>query len=152
MHDSTRHLIGYSLVALLVICICAIGCGARQKCQDPAQRNTVECAVVNSIVDCTTANATQLETQFGPVVQWLIAKATGADGSIDWGQVTDTVKSFGIADGMCVIATVVEDLTQKSTAAGGPGRPSHDSLATGFDQLRAKVAPGIRFHTPRGDL
>lgn len=152
MRTITAHLIVFfALFALsLTVAACA---GTISKCKDPAQRNTVECAVVNSVVDCTTPEASTLISEFSPIVEdWIVAKYTGADGTIDWSKAGEQLKSAGIADGMCVLASVVQKLSGKSTAEGGPGRPKAESLTVGFDTLRAKLAPGVQFKTAQGTL
>lgn len=142
----------HKAVAAIVVVFVLQSCAGLQKCQDPAQRNTLECAVVRDVVDCTTANATSLIGQFKTTVAALVAKYTGTDGAIDWNGLGDATKSFGIADGECVLADVIFDLMKRSSASGDGTHPKYESLSLGFDQLRSKRHPGVRFHTPDGDL
>ena len=144
-----------TFLSLVALSLTIHACATVSKCQDPAQRNTVECAVINSVVDCLTPEAKQLESEFGPLVKALIAKYTSSNGTIDWTTLANDAglnATTGVADGMCVIADVVKDLQTKVTAEGSATRPNYAALSVGFDVLRAKVAPGVKFRTRNGDL
>lgn len=137
---------------MLLLLVLESSCVSASKCAEPAHRNELLCAVRNDVVDCTTENAKVLVDQFGGLVEQLLAKATGADGAIDWDSVLPAVEKFGVADGGCVLASAVQGLLGRSQAEAGPGRPSHQSVAQGFDMTRSKLFPGIRFRTARGLL
>lgn len=147
-----RQLFTISLLFLSILAIASACCGAAQRCAEPAHRNELSCAVLHDVVDCTTTNAKTLIDQFEPAVIALLTGATSPDGVISWDKIEPAVSSFAVADGMCVLADVVGQLTRRSGAAGTPGSPTFESVSIGFDKVRAKLAPGVRFKTPSGEI
>lgn len=147
--------LGFTIVSLLAVC-----CGAAQKCREPANRNSPSCAIVNSVIDCTTDNAKTLVKEFGPAIVELIRTKTSTDGAIDWSSLEDATKSLGIADGMCVLASLTAKppapLKPQVVVGGGSSPPIRElnvsELRLGFDRVRSQLAPGVKFHTADGDL
>lgn len=141
-----------SVALAFVFLIALAACGSIQRCAEPEHRNEPACSIVNSVVDCTTANATTLIDQFEPAIVELIKAHTSADGIVDWPAIEPALSKFAIADGQCVLADVVGMLTRKSTAAGAPDRPKAESISDGFDVFRSKVSPGVKFKTRAGEI
>ena len=112
--------------------------------------------LVGNIVDCTTPGARDLISEFGPVLEQLIASSTGADGQVDWQRIKDATKSFAVEAGGCVLASAVQALqgsalkTPPGALRGVPVDP--EVLRRGFEEIRASQLAGKRFKTESGEL
>lgn len=123
-------------------------------CFQPAHRNDPGCAVLNQVVDCTEANVEALIPQFKPIVLELIAKATGADGTIDQAALDQSLIALGVKDGGCILADIENDYVNKPTGATAlPPRETkmRASYHQTFQDYRAKKWPGIKFKVRKPD-
>lgn len=112
-----------------------LGC----QCFQAAHRNDAQCAVINQIVDCTETAVVQNVSQFKPVVQQLIALATGAGGQIDWTRVETALETMGVKDGGCILASIEHDYLNPT----GPQLDQnvvamHLAYRDHFEEFRAK--------------
>jgi hypothetical protein len=113
--------------------------------------------VAGDVVDCTTAQAKELGTQFGPVVDELLTNATGNDGSVDWTRIRTATKSFALDTGACVLASAVaRALAPKTSDPNAPQAAGLEvdvvALRQGFEQLRNEAYGGKSFKTELGVL
>lgn len=133
-----RHIIS---IAILVLELAA-ACGPVKKTGDDARA---------SFVDCTTAQADQLATEFGPVVQQVIAKARDGSGKVDWDTVRGSLSSFGVRTGACVVADLIGGILSGKRTLTGVELAKEDARA-GFEKLRTELWRGARFKTYAGDI
>ena len=145
-----------NLISVIVmIAVTVSACGPAARCKDPANMNSVACEALNAAIDCTKGELPAVVTQFGPVVEQLIAEATGADGSVDWAHVEKMLGSLSSAYGSCVLGSIIENvLASPRKLAPGEVAPSADELKRGLTAFRTshKVNPGVVIHTAKGDL
>lgn len=141
---------------LVILAACDGGCGAINKCKDPANMNSVECTAINTAIDCTKNELPAVTTQFGPVVEQLIGEATGADGSVDWGHVEKMLGSLSASYGTCILGNIIENyMTAPPKLAPGEVKASVSTLKDGLNHARTtlwKLDPTVKIHTAKGDL
>lgn len=132
------------VITLLTLPSCA--------CWKPEHRNDPQCAIIHGIVDCTESSVIALLPQFKPVVQQLIAEATGADGKVDWTVVEKGFGALGVKDGGCILADIEKDYLE-STPPGAPPEQlaARASFKANFDTYRAKKWPGVKFRVLKSD-
>jgi len=114
-------------------------------------------AAGKSVVDCTKGAAPELVTEFSPVLEQLISRATGGDGHVDKASVLAGVKNFGVDVGGCVLATVVARAL--APAPADPNAPKSSPLIADaadlrsiFDSIRTTRLGGATFRTDAGPL
>lgn len=132
------------LLALIAILLAPIaGC----RCFKPEHRNEPACAVLNQVVDCTESAVVTNIAQFKPLLQQVIALATGQGGQIDWSKVEQALTGMGIKDGGCIMADLEKDfMTPASTpminqTLAATRASYHDN----YKSYRAKRWPNISF-------
>lgn len=130
----------------LVIGLCVgMACGAGAK--------SVESGAVAAAVDCTTADRTKLEAQFGPTVEQAIQRATGMDGKVD----TPSLQQIGNAleaDGWCVLETEAAKLIawvgSKVGTASAPAPLDAADLAAQVAKMRVQKFGATQFQLKPG--
>lgn len=136
----------------LLIAMAAIGALLALSSSCGAARGAAN-AAGKAVVDCTTANARSLITQFGPVLESALVSATHGDGSLDTDAVKSITRNFAADTGMCVAASVfAAAIAPKST---DPNAPQSSPVAADPTALRAtfgELAKGKRYQTDRGEI
>jgi hypothetical protein len=122
-------------------------------CFQPAHRNDPGCAILNDIVDCTESAVEANVGQFEPVILQLIAKATGADGKIDWTSVDAGLVDVGVKDGGCTLAQIELDYgTPTAKMSASPKiMAAKESYHAGFAEYRSKRWPNVKFKVKKAD-
>lgn len=140
------------LFVIILFLVAVPGCG----CFQAEHRNDPVCAILNQVVDCTESSVVANTNQFKPLVQALIAKATGQGGQIDWSQVELALGGIGVKDGGCILADVEKDYL---TPANTPQTPmlspallaAKASYHENFTVYRNKKWPNVRFKVKKND-
>lgn len=123
-------------------------------CFKPETRNDPKCAVINQIVDCTEQAVMQNIMQFKPLVQSLIAAATGQGGQIDWSKVELGLAGIGVKDGGCILADLEKDYLTPATglqALPPAAMAARASYHENYHSFRAKKWPNVKFKVKKAD-
>lgn len=120
-------------------------------CFQAAHRNDPQCAIIGQVVDCTEAAVMANTTQFKPLVQQLIAEATGAGGKIDWTIVEKGLGSIGVKDGGCILALIQNDYLTAAVSASPELLAARASYTEDFAAYRSKRWPGVKFKVQLAD-
>jgi len=106
-------------IASLVLPSCA--------CDAPEKRNTIGCAVLHQVIDCTVDAAL---SNLGPAAAAIIAQATSG-GPVNWDNLLASLEGAGIKDGGCLIAQLQNDFAIKAASS-----PQHaDNMKAGQSAL-----------------
>jgi hypothetical protein len=110
-----------------------------------------------ALVDCTKGAAKDAALQFGPVVEALVAQASGPDGKLSAAPVKELAKGFTREIGGCAVAKAFASLL--APAAAGSGAPKAAQLELDpasvravFEDLRREQFGGATFKTDVGTL
>jgi len=124
---------------ILLALIVSLGCG-------PKTEGTMH-TVGATLIDCMTPQANQLKKEFGPVVDYALLRAVGADGKLDRDAIKAAAVNFGVSTGACVLADAVSrlgTLVRKAMTSA----PQSEAAKVDFDDLNASLRelyPGVAF-------
>jgi hypothetical protein len=142
------------VIALCLFLLAIAGCGAATDCTKPENASSAKCTVINSVLQCTGAVLPAAEASASKDLNDLLAKARGADGTVDLSTVETQLEDLGIKYGGCVMADLFSRFTSGKVGASPTGGPNlaPETAKQEFNLLRARLWPGRAFQTEGGQL